>query len=70
MRYTKIKPVSWLRVRGTYDGQSLRFNEFNDRGDLTGSYDLRVYHNSTPTRAFGTMVNYKGKTYDVELTFE
>lgn len=68
-RYMNIKPVAWMTLEGSYDGQNLEMVEYNPEGTRCGSFDLNVNHNARPVTAKGSMVNYKGKTYSVDLKF-
>lgn len=56
-----------LDLTGTYDGEFLTLEE-SYNGKKTGDLRIQVYHNSTPVRLSGTITNYKGNTYDVELS--
>ena len=68
-RYLKIQPAAWMSLEGTFDGERIEMYEYNPQGELCGSFDVRVFHNSTPKKLMGSMVNYKGKTYNVDLAF-
>ncbi len=68
-RYKKITPPSWLEFEGeTYSGY-VEFEERNDAGEVTGTYqcDLMMDSNGDLQSLTGTMTNYKGKTYKVNL---
>ena len=69
-RYTKINPPSWLDVEG-YFSEGRYFNFIETNGDeMTGEYDCEAVFDSRGnfTGIKGTMTNYKGKTYKVDLT--
>lgn len=73
LRYAKINPPSWLDISGFFsDGYVFAFQEFNDEGMMTGDY---LCEGSFDSRGrlkaiSGTMTNYKGKTYSVNLTVQ
>lgn len=69
-RYLKINPPAWMTLEGDYDGENLNMTEYNPEGVRCGSFSCRVLHNSTPRKVVGDMVNYKGKKYGVELSFD
>lgn len=56
-----------LNLAGTYDGEFLTLEE-SYNGKKTGDLRIQVNHNSTPVRLSGTITNYKGNTYNVELS--
>lgn len=56
-----------LELAGTYDGEFLTLEE-SYNGKKTGDLRIQVNHNSTPVRLSGTITNYKGNTYNVELS--
>lgn len=56
-----------LELTGTYDGEFLTLEE-SYNGKKTGDLKIRVCYNSTPVKLLGTITNYNGNTYDVDLS--
>lgn len=70
-RYAKINPPSWLDINGYFsDGYMFTFIETNAAGEMTGDYDCEgVFDSRGKLKGIkGTMTNYKGKTYKVNLS--
>ncbi len=70
LRYAKINPPAWLEISGfVRDGYYFSFQETNDNGEITGDYSCEgAFDSRGRLKALkGSMVNYKGKTYTVDL---
>lgn len=70
--YTSSGSGSYLYLSGVRQGDSMKLSEYNDKGEITGTFEgsFNIYGNLSSIEYTGTFTNYKGKTFNFSLRYE
>ncbi len=69
--YTSSGSGDFISLYGVKRGETLELSEYNEEGEMTGSFDgrLDIFGNFSSMEYVGTFTNYAGKTFDFTLSY-